>query len=157
MAKKILDEKWGAEVMAHNYTVIPRLLLRAQSRLKISAMQLAVLLHLIDHSYTPGEMPWPTKRRIAERLQVSTKTVQRAVQQMELEWLIRRERRASKKRGRESNRYDLTPLVGRLKALAPEFKDADERAKQHHRDVERSGFKNRSLQSASAAISGTAR
>ena len=48
-SQKILNQKWGQETMDANYAVIPSALLRGQARLGINAIELALLVHLIDH------------------------------------------------------------------------------------------------------------
>lgn len=87
---KVLDQKWGKETMEANYTVLPSALLRGQARLGINATELAVLVHLIDHWWKADEMPWPSKRTLADRLRVGEKTIQRAIAHLEEEGLIKR-------------------------------------------------------------------
>ncbi len=141
---KVLDQKWGKETMAANYTVLPSALLRGQARLKINATELAVLVHLIDHWWKADEMPWPSKRTLAERLRVGEKTIQRAMAHMEEENLIKRNPRFSKKNNaRTSNEYDLSPLVERLKTIAKDLVEASKEAKALKRKAERPGLKQR--------------
>lgn len=116
-----LTEKWGKETMAAGFTVVPSVLLRSQRRLGINTNELAVLVHLIEHWWKPGIMPWPSKRKIAERLDVSEKTVQRAAVKLEALNLIKRVERYLGTNGRTSNGYDLNPLVERLKEISVEL------------------------------------
>ena len=51
-----LASKWSKETIDIGYAVLPSALLRGQARLKIGANELAVLVHLIDHWWRPGEM-----------------------------------------------------------------------------------------------------
>lgn len=140
---KVLDQKWGKETMAANYTVLPSALLRGQARLNINATELAVLVHLIDHWWKADEMPWPSKRTLAERLRVGEKTIQRAMAHMEEENLIKRKPRFSKTKARTSNEYDLSPLVQRLKVIANDLVEAAKEAKALKRKAERPGLKQR--------------
>mgnify|MGYP005752297273 FL=1 len=142
--ERTLTRKWGKETMAANYTVIPCALLRGQARLKIGPNELAVLIHLIDHWWQPEAMPWPSKKTLAERLGVSTKTVQRAIVVLEEEGLLLRKERYHKAGGRTSNEYDLTPLVARLKDIAKDMDDASKEAKAVKKAAERPGLKKRS-------------
>jgi predicted transcriptional regulator len=128
--KNSLNAKWGKQTMDVGFTVLPSVLLRSQARLKIKCNELAVLVHLIEHWWKPGSMPWPSKKTIAERLGVSDKTVQRAMVKLEKEKLIQRNSRFLKtSKGRTSNEYDLAPLVDRLKEIAAETATADAEAK----------------------------
>lgn len=138
-----LTQKWGRETMAAKYTVIPCALLRGQARLHIGPIELAVLIHLIDHWWREDVMPWPAKRTIADRLQISTKTVQRAIVNLEREGLVRRRDRYLKTGGRASNQYDLSPLVERLKPIAEEMVKASKDAREKSKAAERPGLKKR--------------
>ena len=126
--KSTLTEKWGKETMAAGFTVVPSILLRSQKRLGINANGLAVLVHLMEHWWQPGFMPWPSKRKVAERLDVSEKTVQRAAAKLEQLKLITRVGRYIEGRGRTSNGYDLSRLVERLTEIAVEVAQVDAEA-----------------------------
>ncbi|QPZ92319.1 helix-turn-helix domain-containing protein [Thioclava electrotropha] len=142
---KVLDQKWGKETMEANYTVLPSALLRGQARLGINATELAVLVHLIDHWWKADEMPWPSKRTLADRLRVGEKTIQRAIAHLEEEGLIKRTPRFSKKTGaRTSNEYDLKPLVERLKPIAQDQVQAAKEARAIKKKAEKPGLKRRS-------------
>lgn len=122
--EKRLVGKWGNETINLGYVVVPSVILRAQARLHIDAAGLAVLIHLLDHWWQPDSMPWPSKKALAERLGVSEKTIQRAMVRLEREGHIKREERYRSNRGRTSNRYDLSPLVAKLKPIAEEMAKA---------------------------------
>lgn len=141
---KILDQKWGKETMEANYTVLPSALLRGQARLGINATELAVLVHLIDHWWKADEMPWPSKRTLAERLRVGEKTIQRAIAHLEEEGLMKRNPRFNKTGARTSNEYDLKPLVERLKPIAQDQVHAAKEARALKKKAEKPGLKQRS-------------
>lgn len=142
--QKLLDQKWGKGTMSIGYTVLPVALLRGQARLKIGMNELAVLVHLIDHWWKPRDMPYPSKRTIADRLGTSLKTVQRAIVNLEAEGLLQRKQRFNgKTHGRTSNEYDLTPLVHRLKAIADDMSKATEEGRAKRKQAERPGLKKR--------------
>lgn len=143
--KSTLDKKWGKDTMKANYTVIPSALIRGQARLGIDAMELAVLIHLLDHWWQASKMPWPSKKSIGERLRVSQKTVQRAMVRLEKGGLIQRKERYHKGTGgRTSNEYDLSPLVERLKPIAADMVKASSEARSLRKTAEKPGLKNRS-------------
>lgn len=146
--EKVLNQKWGEETMRANYTVVPSALLKGQARLRINATELALLIHLMDHWWQADKMPWPSKKTLAERLGVGSKTIQRAMAHLEEEGLITRVARYHKTGGRTSNEYDLSPLVERLKPIAEDIVKAAEEAKQIRKKAERPGFKSRSKKKA---------
>ena len=84
------------------------------------------------------------EKTLAERLGVSTKTVQRAIVVLEEEGLLLRKERYHKAGGRTSNEYDLSPLVARLKDIAKDMDDASKEAKAVKKAAERPGLKKRS-------------
>ena len=143
--KSTLDKKWGKATMDANYTVIPSALIRGQARLGIDAMELAVLVHLLDHWWQADQMPWPSKKTIGDRLKVSQKTVQRAMVRLEQGGLVLRKERYHKGTGgRTSNEYDLSPLVERLKPIAADMVKASNEAKSLKKKAEKPGLRKRS-------------
>lgn len=139
--KRVLNQKWGKATMDANYTVIPSALIKGQARLGIDAMELAVLVHLLDHWWQADKMPWPSKKTLGERLRVSDKTIQRAMVRLEQGKLIKRNPRFHKTGGRTSNEYDLTPLVERLKPIAADLVQAAKDAQKIKKQAERPGLK----------------
>ena len=117
------EEKWGAEVIAQGFCIIPALLFRAQRRLGLSATQLALILQLSEFWWYDGKLPWPKKETVAERLNISEKQVQRLVRDLEKRGYVTRVRRVTR-HGQTSNAYDLSGLVAKLKEFAPQFAEA---------------------------------
>lgn len=140
---RTLSKMWGKKTIDLGYTVIPSALLRAQARLGIGPSELAVLLHLMDHWWQPEEMPWPSKKTIAERLSISPRTVQRIIANLEKAQLVQRHERYHKTGGRTSNQYDLRPLVERLRPIVADMEKAREDSKIAKRSAERPGLRNR--------------
>lgn len=151
--RKRLSEKWGQETMEAGFTVIPSILLRCQARLRFGAMELAVLVHLLEHWWNPEDMPWPSKKTIADRLDVSPRTVQRAVVKLEeVNLVVRKERYSRQTRGRTSNEYDLSPLVARLKEIAAEVNAEKEETRTRRRAITRPGLKTRATRAGGKAV-----
>lgn len=149
-AQKVLNQKWGKDTMDANYAVIPSALLRGQARLGINATELAVLIHLIDHWWKADEMPWPSKKTLADRLMMGEKAVQRAMRKLEEAKLVERKPRFNKTGARTSNEYDLSPLVERLRPIAKDMIEASKQAKEIKRKAERPGLKTRAQKKAVA-------
>lgn len=128
-------EKWGAKVMEEGFCIIPSLLLRAQRRLHLNPTQLAVLLQIIDHWWHASRKPYPSKKELATRLGIGERQVQRYLTDLEKEGLLKRIERYGEHGGRQTNMYDLQGLVDRLAAIAPEFREARENARQNRKKV----------------------
>ncbi len=125
-ADKASNTKWGSAVMQEGFCIVPSILLRAQPRLGLNPTQLAVLLQFCDFWWDPHRKPYPAKETIAERLSLSPRQTQRYIAELETAGLIQRVTRYGTNGGRLSNEYDLSGLVAKLKALAPEFAHARE-------------------------------
>lgn len=125
--EKILRQKWKGSLDT-GFAVVPSVLIRSLPSLGIQASELAVLVILIDLWWKPGDMPWPSKAKLAKLLGVSEKTVQRSIKKLVEAGLITSEARHRAHGGQTSNRYDLTPLVQRLEAAAKALKAAADQA-----------------------------
>jgi len=136
--KKASAKKWSEPVMRVGFCIIPSILLRAQQRLGLNPTQLAVLLQLIDHWWTYDNKPFPSKQALSNRLGLGPRQIQRYIAELEAAHLVRRIERRGAHQGKLSNEYDLSGLVERLKMLAPEFEEANERKRQVAR---RGGFR----------------
>lgn len=126
------------------FSVLPSLIFRAQQRLGLNSTQLAVLLQLADYWWQKERIPYPSKKTLGERLGLSTRQVQRYVAELERAGLVTRIERRAAHGGKQSNGYDLSGLVERLKQLEPEFREVEDKAKSMKRQVaRRGGIKNR--------------
>jgi len=130
---KSSDKKWGKLVMQQGFCIIPSIMLRAQQRLGLNPTQLAVLMQLCDYWWDHGRKPYPSKEKIAERLGLSARQVQRHMADLEAAGLLSRQERYATNGGRLSNEYDLSGLVAKLKKIAPEFEEAKEVKRQASR------------------------
>ncbi len=148
--RKSFERRWTKPVLEPGFTLIPSALLRAQGRLHIGPIELNVLMQMIDHWWENEDMPFPAKKRMAERIGVSEKTIQRAVTRLVEEGLIRRTPRHNRHGGQTSNLYDLTPLVEKLAPIAADMVKAREEAKAARRSPERPGHRTRLARKAKA-------
>ena len=134
------EKKWGKKVVALGFCVVPSLLLRAQRRLGLSPTQLAVLLQICDFWWNNDRKPYPGKKTLAQRLNLSPRQVQRHIAALEIAGLVRRVPREGDHGGKLTNIYDLSGLVDRLKGLEPEFRNVEEEAKAKRKAVAKPGY-----------------
>lgn len=152
--KKVASQKWGADVIKIGYSMVPSLLLRAQRRLGINPTQLAILMQICDFWWDESRKPFPRKELLSERLGIKERQVQRHIAEMEKAELIKRISRFDSKTGaRSSNYYDLSGLVAKLQALAPEFAKVEEENQKRRREVERPMGRRKHLSDASTTVS----
>jgi hypothetical protein len=117
---------WGKAVAGHGYAGVPSVLIRAQGRLGLSAMQFSIVVQLLEYWREPNRRPFPSKRDLAERMGASEKAIQLNIAALEKVGLISRELRRTPAGDWDSNIYHLDGLVQRVQALEPDF--AKERA-----------------------------
>jgi hypothetical protein len=131
------EKKWGKKVIDLGFSIIPSVIFRAQARLGLSPVQLAVLLHLADYWWQKERMPYPSKATIAERLGLKPRQIQRYITELEDGGFISRNARFAGHKGQLSNEYDLSGLVEKLKKLEPEISSVEEQRK---RVIKRGGL-----------------
>ena len=129
------EKKWSQKVMALGFCVVPSLLLRAQRRLGLNPTELAVLMQLCDFWWESGRKPYPGKKLLGQRLGLSPRQVQRYMERLEAAGLVERVERRAPHGGKQTNIYDLSGLVERLKKLEPEFRAVEEQAKASRKAV----------------------
>ena len=109
--------KYG-EAAHGGFQAVPDLLLKNQDVLRLSAVDMVVLLNVLMHWWYPQQKPFPRSETISRRMGVTPRTVQRSLQNLEQENLLLREK------GRDGRSYlNPQPLVERLGKLA--LKDTD--------------------------------
>jgi predicted transcriptional regulator len=112
---------WGKAVYSHGYAGIPSILIQAQRRLGINSTQMNIIIQLLDYWHEPSRKPFPTKRELANRIDVTEKTIQNNIRALEKAGLIKREMRKTAAGDWNSNIYHLDGLVEKVQALEPEF------------------------------------
>ncbi len=135
------ERKWGKKVIELGFCIVPSLLLRAQQRLGLNPTQLAVLLQLCDFWWEEARKPHPGVKRLAERLSLSERQVRRYIAELEQAGLVQRIERHASHGGKQTNIYDLSGLVKKLKDLEPEFREVEDDAKEERLAVSKRGYK----------------
>ena len=100
--------KWGRALMDAGYTVIPNVIVQRQKALGLDPIDLNIVLQLAAYWWHPGEHPFPSKRTLADAMQVHPSTIRRRIARMEKDGLIEREKRYHRDYGQQPNRYRRT-------------------------------------------------
>ncbi len=135
------ERKWGKKVIDLGFCIVPSLLLRAQQRLGLNPTQLAVLLQLCDFWWEEARKPHPGVKTLAQRLSLSERQVRRYIADLEEAGLVQRIERYAGHGGKQTNIYDLSGLVKRLKDLEPEFRTVEDSAKTARAQVEQRSYR----------------
>jgi len=152
-ALKVSEKKWGHDVLRHGWCLLPSMLFRAQRKLNISALQMAVLLQILEHWWEAERAPYPSKETIAHRLDMSARQVQRHTAALEKAGYLRRRERKAVNRGQLSNFYEFDGLVAALKRIEPEVAQAFAESRQRIRVATSRGVKPRVAPTAAASRS----
>ena len=120
--KDPVSAKWGADVGAAGFTIIPSHLLSANAvlppDLHLSSTELLGLLRVCSSWWQAERLPFPSKATIAQRIGLkSTRQVQRALSSLEKRGLIQRIERYYEGSGQASNYYDLSGTVAFVRGL----------------------------------------
>jgi len=127
-------KKWTKTVLAPGFTWIPSVLLLKQKELGLNPVDLNILLQLICHWWRKETPPYLAKRTVAVRIGKDPSTVQRHVRKLEKLGLLERKTRLSRFNGRQTNAYDLRPLVEKLHPLAVQLKKEMESKKRRREE-----------------------
>jgi predicted transcriptional regulator len=127
---------WGKAVRNYGYAGIPSIMIQGQRRLGVTPLQMNILIQLLDYLYDPTRPPFPRKSEIADRLGISSKTIQTNIRALEKAGLIKREIRRKAAGDYDSNVYHLDGLITRIQALEPEFRELKEQRQKARRWVE---------------------
>ena len=112
-------KKWTHDILSAGWTLVPNVLIERQAELKLSPLDLNIILHLLARWWVPEIRPRPAKSTIAKAMNVSTKTVQRRIAAMERAGLLERlSRPRSNNMVEMTNIYDLTGLIKAAKPFA---------------------------------------
>lgn len=134
--KNRLRQRFSGDVIERGYTMIPTILLWGQAKLKLNANELNVLLQIMSHWFFADNDPHPGKEKIAKRMGRHPRRVQAYLTSLESKGFIARVPRYRSSGGQDTNSYDLSGLLQKLKVLAPEFKKASEQNKIRRGKVE---------------------
>jgi hypothetical protein len=131
VSDSIAYEKFG-EAAVGGFQIVPDILFKRQGELKISNVEMVVLLNILMHWWTPGQNPYPRPSTIAHRMNSSARTTQRVVSSLEEKKLL--------KRIVDDNRtyLDPAPLVEKLGELVKSdehYKYRKSKREQERKDV----------------------
>ncbi|WP_443969589.1 helix-turn-helix domain-containing protein [Sphingobium sp. CR28] len=89
--KATVKEKWqGAVTAGSGFVAVPVALLKLQSKYDLTPTELLVLINLLAHWWEPDRPVYPRSTTIAKRMDVQTRTVQRALAKLEKRGLLER-------------------------------------------------------------------
>lgn len=131
---KANEKKWSKPLMEAGWTAIPSILIEQQHKLGLDPIDINIILQLASFWWYQEKLPHPSKKRIAERLNIDPSTVRKHIAAMEKKGYIKRNYRNDERKGQRSNEYTLEGLIQKAtpyakEAIAEKKKQRDEKNK----------------------------
>ena len=126
---KVNEKKWTVPLMKAGWSVFPNIILEKQKALGLDALDINIILHLVQYWWEPGNHPHPSVGTIAEAVQVTERTVQKRIEALQELGLITREERRFTKQGSMTNLYKFDGLIKHATPFAHEKLEDIEKAK----------------------------
>lgn len=133
---RVFTRRWGAGIAQHGFAMLPHVLFAMQARMGLNASQMIVLLHLFDHWWHDNQLPFPTRKTLANRLGVDPRHVTRVQNDLQKANFLKKLPRKGTLGEQRSNFYDLSGTIDKLKALEPEYTKMREDARESRQNVE---------------------
>ena len=106
------EEKWGVDLVAAGWTMIPSTILEHQEALGLDPVDMNILLQLACHWWRADNPPHPAIKTIAARIKKSASTVQRRITKLKDSGLIEVEHRYDDRHnGQMTSNYRFTGLI----------------------------------------------
>jgi DNA-binding transcriptional regulator YhcF (GntR family) len=115
-ADKKVAAKWTRTLAKAGWASFPNVIFERQQALRLSPIDINILLHLAGYWWNPGKNAHPSKATIAKAMGIHPRTVQKHIEEMERWGYITRIYRKTGVGDNDTNEYDLSGLI---KAATP--------------------------------------
>jgi DNA-binding transcriptional regulator YhcF (GntR family) len=132
-AQKIA-ELWGRDVVAPGFAALPSIILEKQSALGLEPIDINIIMQIVKHWRQKDNLPFPSKRRIADAIGIHSRTVQRRISAMVHAGFIKRVERRNTMKGTMSTSYDFSGLI---KLAVPFANEAMDERRLHEQQTDR--------------------
>lgn len=133
-AKKVA-QLWSEELVEGiGFTPIPAIILERQEALGLDSVDLNIILQIAFHWRERERLPYPSKALLAQRIGISTRTIQRRIAALESHGFIERRARTHRNGGNDSNEYSLSGLIEKARPFANEKRELIEKHKAEHEE-----------------------
>jgi predicted transcriptional regulator len=125
-ALKQNEKKWSPTLIKAGWSAFPNIIIEKQRALGLDAMDMNILLHLVQYWWLEENVPHPSVATIAEAIGVTPRAIQKRITALQAAGLITREERRHSKFGSQTNLYRFDGLI---KACLPFAQEKLEAAK----------------------------
>ncbi len=139
-SKEVLQEnqkKWGVDLMKAGWTLLPNTIFMRQRALGLDSVDINILMVLLSHWWQADNLPYPSKKTIAEAIGCDESTIRRRIKKLEAGKLIKRIIRPVEKDRNKTNQYDFSGLI---KAATP-YAQEEVQARETNREERASRIK----------------
>lgn len=117
-SSQALAEKWGRNAMAYGFTALPNAVLYHAKELGLTRTDVLVAFHLASYWWAPDSKARPSKKTLADALDLDPRTIQRSIARMEKLNLVRRKERKAKAGDNLPNFYFLDGLAKKAEEIS---------------------------------------
>lgn len=110
-SKRTVEARWGKVNTAAGWTAVPSVLFQRQRALNLSPLDLNIIMYLAGAWWDSDKHPYMSVATIAAAVNVTERTIQRRIKELELWGYVKRHKRSSKAGRNLTNAYDLTGLA----------------------------------------------
>ncbi|MBP4050881.1 hypothetical protein B0T49_13580 [Chromobacterium violaceum] len=121
--KKALQEnekKWGVDLLKAGWTMLPNTIFMRQTALGLDSLDINILLILLSHWWHADNLPFPSKKTMADAIGCDASTIRKRIKGMEAAGFIKRIERRYESDRSNTNQYDFSGLVKEATTLAKE-------------------------------------
>ena len=119
-ALKQNEKKWTPTLMKAGWSAFPNIIIEKQRALGLDAMDMNILLHLVQYWWLEENVPHPSVGTIAVAIGVTPRAIQKRITALQAAGLITREERRHSKFGSQTNLYRFDGLIAACKPFAEE-------------------------------------
>jgi hypothetical protein len=116
-----VGQRWTPIVAKAGWTAIPNFVFQRAQAIGLDALDIVIVINIASYWWTENNLPFPSKKTIADAIGVTPRTVQKRIAALENAKLIRREPRRSANGANLSNRYHLSGLIAAVTPFAEEL------------------------------------
>ena len=110
-ALKQNEKKWSPTLMKAGWSAFPNIIIEKQRALGLDAMDMNILLHLVQYWWLEENVPHPSVATIADAIGVTPRAIQKRITALQAAGLITREERRHSKFGSQTNLYRFDGLI----------------------------------------------
>ena len=119
-ANQKVAAKWTKPLAESGWTSFPNVIFERQQALRLTPLDINILLHLAGNWWNPGNNPYRSKKSLALAIGVHPRTIQKHIEEMERWGYIKRVYRKAGVGDNLPNEYDLSGLIEKVRPYAEE-------------------------------------